>query len=227
MTTDRPKAARALPSERRAGWTLAGAAVLVSLLGGVAAPAGAAEPPAGSSPAPPPRAVPDRLAFLVGAGYVGSPGLHGADVTFGLRYRPLAHLALSLDLGYGVEGGDSGVQDRWWIMPSVALVVPVGAATLDLGAGLGLGASSGYRSLPAYVAAPFDPIWAYQLVPTVRLHAMISLPVGRRVDLFLRVDAATLLLDGNSFGSRVGDPHPGLADTIWYGLAVGARFRLL
>jgi hypothetical protein len=176
------------------------------------------------TPAP---ASPQTLGLFAGAGYLGSPGLSGGVADLGLRYAPLSHLALSFDLGYGVIGGSASTQDRWWLMPAAALVVPVGPATLDVGAGLGLGATSGYSSGSAYVAAPFTPVWAFQLVPAVRGHAMVTLSLGARLDGFARLEVASLLLGGNSIGSRVDNPHPEAADTLWYDLVLGVHFHLL
>jgi hypothetical protein len=163
----------------------------------------------------------------VGAGYLGNRGLNGAVVTSGVRYLPLRHLALSFDLGYGVIRGSPEVQDRWWLMPAAALVLPAGPVQLDLGAGLGLGATSGYTNWPAYAAAPFGPTWAFQLVPAARAHLQATMPLTEWVDLYGRLELATLLLGGTSLGSRVGNPHPRDGDLEWFALTAGIQFRLL
>ncbi len=175
----------------------------------------------------PTRPSPHTLGLLGGLGYLESPSLGGSAFMLGVRYRPITHFALSFDAGYGLLNGDAQVQDRWWLMPSVALVVPVRRLQLELGAGLGFGATSGYRSWDAYFAGPFDPTWALQLVPTFRAHAMAIAPVTRTLDVFVRADTAVLLLGGNSIGSRVNDPDPPAADTLWLDLTVGVHFRVL
>lgn len=152
--------------------------------------------------------------------------MHGAALSVGLRFSPVRYLALSFDLGYGVIGAQPTVQDRWWLMPAVAFVIPAGPVRIDVGAGLGLGAASGYATWSDYVAAPFTPVWAFQLVPAVRAHAMAALALRSKVDAFVRIDVASLLL-GAGIGFRVGNDQPAARDTIWYDLAVGVHFWVL
>ena len=187
----------------------------------------ALEAPPPGSPQPLQPIAPQQLGIFLGGGYVGSPGLSGIVLASGIRYLPMKHLALSFDLGYGVEARNPDVQDRWWLIPSVAFTLPAGPVQLDLGVGLGLGATSGYTTFSAYVAAPFNPIWAFQLVPTVRAHAVAAMTLTKTVDLFARFDLATLVLGGTSIGSRVGDPHRPASDRIWYDFVVGVQFRIL
>jgi hypothetical protein len=170
-----------------------------------------------------------RLQALVGTGYLGGPGPGGAAFVMGLRSRPAAHLALAFDVGYSALAASQGVQDRWWLVPSVALVLPLdaGDTQLEAGLGLGLGASSGYTSGADYVAAPFSPVWAFQMVPAARLHAGFSTRLSRGLELFARIDVAALVLDDNSLGSRVGNTNPSLAETTWVDLLAGVRFGLL
>lgn len=175
----------------------------------------------------PDSTTPQRVGLFAAAGYLGSPGASGAELSSGLRFGFARHLAVSLDLGYGLLKTSPGIQDRWWVIPAVALVIPAGRLQFDLGLGLGVGASSGYTSWSAYAAAPFTPIWAYQLIPTLRVHAVASMELTHRVDVFARVDVASLLLGGNSLGSRVGTPNPGVQDTTWGTLSIGVQFRLL
>ncbi len=179
--------------------------------------------------AAPPDAGKARLQALVGTGYLGGPGPGGAAFVMGLRSRPAQHLALSFDVGYSALAAQQGVQDRWWLIPSVALVMPVGSGDtqLEAGVGVGLGASSGYASGADYAAAPFSPVWAFQMVPAARLHAGFSTRLSRGLALFARVDMAALVLEDNSLGSRVGNPNPSLADTTWVDLLAGVRFGLL
>lgn len=200
----------------------------------VAAPrsANAAEPledhPLGA-PAPP--AVGERLELLVGTGYLTSSGPGGGAVDAGLRTlvttRTPWSWALSFDLGYSAFFARQGVQDRWWLMPDVALVHPFGIASLEVGAAAGLGAASGYSSAGDYAAGPFSPTWAYQLVPAVRVHVGASMPIGPRTELFVRLDGAALWMRGNSVGSRVGVADPGLGDVAWVDALVGVRLGVL
>ncbi len=169
----------------------------------------------------------EKLGFFAGAGYLGSPDLGGAAFVLGVRYRPVSHLALGFDAGYGVIGTIPTVEDRWWLMPSVALVVPMSRVAIDVGAGLGVGASSGYATWNDYVAAPFGPVWALQLVPALRGHVMSTIRLTKRLDLFVRVDVASLLVSGDAIGSRVGNPNPSGEDTLWIDLLMGIHFRVL
>ena len=169
----------------------------------------------------------NELGVSAGIGYLTSPDLKGSAFALGARWRAAEHIALGFDAGYGVIGKIPDVQDRWWLMPSVALVMPSGSTALDVGAGLGLGATSGYRSWSEYVAGPFNPVWALQLVPTFRVHLQATRKLTKRLDGFLRLDLASLLLRGNSIGSRVGIPDPAVADTRWLDLLIGIQFRAL
>jgi hypothetical protein len=166
--------------------------------------------------------VPDAttLGLFTDVGYLASPGTNGSAFGVGLRAALGRHFAVSFDVGYGVLGAQSAVQDRWWLVPSIALVVPTRVAqrpvVFDLGAGVGLGASSGYLSWSDYVAAPFTPVWAFQLFPTVRAHAIVAVAINRDLEVLVRADAASVL--GTDRGAM---------DTTWLMLSLGARFRLL
>jgi hypothetical protein len=182
----------------------------------------------GLAAAAPERPLPQKLGLLAGAGYLGSPGMNGAAGVVGVRYLPIKYLALSFDFGWGVIGRMPDVQDRWWLMPSVAVVVPAGQRVrLDFGAGVGFATSSGYPSWSAFTSGPFEPVWAYQLAPALRGHAMALVTLTGRVDLFVRFDVGSLLLDDNSIGIRVPGPRPSKTDTVFYDLLVGVHFRLL
>jgi hypothetical protein len=177
-------------------------------------------------PAPPPT--PARTVdVLASAGYLGALAGHGAALEAGVRVPLGEHLALAFDLGYGVLHDGATVEDRWWLIPSLAWVARTVRLRFDFGAGAGLGASSGYASFADYTSGPFSPVWAYQLVPAVRGHAIAAMPLTRTTDAFVRLDVAALLLSGNAIGSRVGDPEPRLADTSWMTLSIGAAFALL
>ncbi|HUB07305.1 MAG TPA: hypothetical protein VMB50_09895 [Myxococcales bacterium] len=157
-------------------------------------------------------AAPPPLSFDVAADYLGSAGADGGALSLGLRLQPYRHLAVSLDLGYGLLAASPGVDDRWWLIPSVAWVVPLGRLSLDLGAGVGVGTVSGYGSWSAYVAGPFDPVW-HTTAPAARLHALLELPLTRRVALFARAEVAALL--------------PDVAGTLWGGTWLGVQVGLL
>jgi hypothetical protein len=97
---------------------------------------------------------------------------------------------------------------------------------LDFGAGVGLATGSGYPSWSFFGAQPFAPVWAFQLVPAVRLHALASRSVSRKVDLFALLQAGSLVLGGNSIGIRSANVDAGPMDTTWLSLAIGVRYRL-
>jgi hypothetical protein len=202
-------------------------AVLIVLLG----PALAAAEGVQTVTQPDPNA--RTLGVFASVGYLGSPGASGAAVNLGVRWRLNRNLALSADYGYGMIGASGAVQDpshevedRWWIMPAVAWVIPTTRVQLDLGAGVGLATASGYPSWSFFGAAPFGPVWAFQLVPAVRVHALAAMRLTGRFEIFARVDAGSLLLGGNSIGIRSADQSPGLMDTTWLNLSLGLRCRL-
>jgi hypothetical protein len=112
-------------------------------------------------------------------------------------------------------------------VPTVAGVARAGRVRFDVGAGLGLGASSGYASFSAYAAAPFSPVWAFQLVPVARGTVVAAMPLTTTTLGFVRLDVASLLLSGNSLGFRAGNPDVGLASTSWLCLALGAEIGAL
>jgi hypothetical protein len=156
-----------------------------------------------------------KVSLFAGAGYLASPGANGAAIEVGARFAVARDVALDFDLGYGVLAAAAGptVQDRWWIMPALAYVIPAGRVRLDLGAGVGLGASSGYRSWSSYIDQPFMPVWAYQLMPTLRVHAAAWYDLSPRSSVFTRVEAAKLLMSGSDSKWM---------DTTWATLSIGA-----
>jgi hypothetical protein len=172
-------------------------------------------------------AAPQKLGVSVATSYLGNAAACGVVLSSGVRLALGTHAALSADLGYGVLSAPSATQDRWWIMPAIAWVIPAENVRWDVGAGLGLGASSGYASFADYTRGPFSPTWAFQLVPAARVHVMAAMPVGRDVDVFVRVEAAALLLSGTQLGFRNGSANPGPADTTWFDMGAGVQFRLL
>lgn len=170
-----------------------------------------------------PRQGATGLSLFTSAGYLGSSGASGAALGTGVRYAIGRHFALGLDLGYGLMATQTGMEDRWWFMPSMAVVMPARIAglrsTFDLGAGLGLGTASGYGSWSEYSAHPFTATWEFQLEPTVRAHAIASVAVTPTLDVFARAEAAALVLPHGSSAS--------VTDSTWVMLSVGARFGLL
>jgi hypothetical protein len=160
---------------------------------------------------------PKRLSFLIGAGSLDSPGAAGGALWTGLRLALGRHLAVSTDLGYGLVGAAPSAQDRWWLIPALAAVIPLGPVRVDIGAGAGVGTSSGYPTWSKYLDAPFAPIW-HDTVPIVRAHASAALPLEPNLDVFARAEVASLLNAG---------PHDGTVDTLWVALWVGVQVGVL
>ncbi len=171
-----------------------------------------------------PTAAPAPLPLhaFVGAGYQASPGGAGASAIGGLRLEVARHVALSFDAGYGFL---SSKQDRWWLMPSVALVLPTSHARFDIGAGLGLGTSSAFATWDDY--AHDRTAWATEAVPAVRGHIVAAFPITPRFELFARLDVASQLLEGNTLGWRHGDAPTRNTETMWLNFSLGGQFRLL
>jgi hypothetical protein len=172
-------------------------------------------PPDVDASTPTPR--PWNLGLFTGLGYLGSPGADGGAFLTGLRLGLGRHFAASFDVGYGLESAPSTTQDRWWAMPAASLVLPAGAVRIDLGAGAGVGTSSGYVSWSDYAARPFTPIWHYT-VPAVRAHVGAAMALSPSLDVFARADLASLLSAGSPGG---------MMDTTWFALWVGVQPRLL
>jgi hypothetical protein len=167
-----------------------------------------------------------RVGLQAAAGSIAAAAGVGPALETGVRIRLAEHLAGTFDVGYGVLASGATAQDRWWLMPSLAVTFPVGRLRLDLGLGAGLGAASGYASVPAFVKAPFDPDWAFQLVPAVRLHAALSVPVSRRFTMFARVEAGDLFLKVVRLGIRTGENNDTFANDTWLHVALGGEFGL-
>jgi len=157
-----------------------------------------------------------RLFLTMGAGYLGSPGAYGEAFSTGLRLAVGRRFAASLDLGYGLLNAPPIDEDRWWVIPSVALVIPAGRVTFDFGGGVGVGTASGYASWSSYFAQPFMPTWAVT-APAARAHATIAVALDRKLDLFVRPEVASLLAAN----------RPSLTDTVWVGLVIGFQTRLM
>lgn len=174
-----------------------------------------------------PEQTPQKLSVFVGAGSVGSPDSYGGSLNTGIRLGLSNHFAASFDLGYGLIATPHDFQDRWWLIPSVAFVIPAGRVRFDLGAGVGLATSSGYSDAAEFFEAPFNPRWALQLVPAARGHVMASAQLTKKVDVFARLDVGSLLLDGNTIGFRDNKPRTSLTDTMWINLWLGVNFGVL
>ncbi len=166
---------------------------------------------------------PTKLTLFTSAGYLATSGGNGGALGTGIRYAIGEHFALGFDLGYGLMALQTGMQDRWWFMPNMAVVIPTRIAnmplSIDIGAGLGLGTSSGYASWSEYTSHPFTADWEFQLEPAVRAHAIAALGVSRSLEVFVRADAAALVLPHGSASSS--------SDSTWLMFAIGTRFRLL
>lgn len=170
------------------------------------------------------RDEPAKLSLFTSAGYLASSGANGGALSTGVRYMVGSHFALGFDLGYGLLAAQQGtMQDRWWFIPSMAVVLPTRIAgrraAFDIGAGLGLGTASGYSSSSVYAAHPFTATWEFQLEPTVRAHAIASIAMTKTVDLFVRADAAALVLPHGSNAT--------VTDSTWLMFSLGTRFQLL
>ena len=160
---------------------------------------------------------PDRsLGVFAGVGYLASPGTSGGAFWMGGRLGLGAHFAAGFDVGYGLLNAYPAVQDRWWVMPSAALVIPTGRLRWDIGGGFGVGTSSGYDSWSAYRAAPFGPVWHYT-VPAARVHITAAFDLTHSWNVFARADAGTVF---------IGSAHDGAIDTTWGGLWLGVESRL-
>ncbi len=181
--------------------------------------AATAATPAHADESSDPRALPSphSVGLFAGVGALGSPGATGGAFLTGLRVGVGRHFAASVDVGYGLLTAPPTIQDRWWLIPSAAVVIPAGAVRFDLGLGAGVGTSSGYVSWSDYDARPFTPIWHYT-VPAVRAHALAAIPVARNLDLFARADVASLFAGGSPGGAM---------DTTWFALWIGVQPRLL
>jgi hypothetical protein len=169
--------------------------------------------------AEPPR--PSRVELFVGGGWLTSVDTNGVAAEGGVRVRLSDHFAATADMGYGVLRAPGQAQDRWWLVPSLELSAPLGALRFDLGGGVGVAICSGYPTLDAYFDRPFKPDWAFQLAPAARGYLR-----GSYERWFVRADAGTLLLQGNSLGFRDGNNAPTLQQTSWAMLWLGAKFDL-
>jgi hypothetical protein len=162
---------------------------------------------------------------------MGSPGEIGLAFALGTRLALGRYSALRFDVGYGVMGGSRSLEDRWWLVPSFAAVIPVERLRIEVGAGLGFATSSGYTDFDAFVREPFDDDWAYQLVPAVRGHLALWIDLEESVAAYVQIDAGGLLTAGNDIGLRVG-PNGGAgipsdAQLVWATLTVGTSHDLL
>ena len=170
---------------------------------------------------------PTKLSLFTSAGFLTTSGGNGGALATGVRYAVGSHFALGFDLGYGLmstEGSAHGaMQDRWWLVPSMAVVLPTRVGkfplTFDIGAGLGLGTASGYASWNEYTSHPFSADWEFQLEPAVRAHAIAAIAVSPSLEIFTRAEAAALVLPHGSSDS--------VTDSTWLMFSIGTRFRLL
>jgi hypothetical protein len=172
-----------------------------------------------------------QLDLVGGVAALGAPGELGLAFVLGTRLALGRYTALRFDIGYGVMGGARSLEDRWWLVPSFAVVAPFDDARVELGLGLGFATSSGYSSFEAFVREPFEDDWAYQLVPAVRGHLALWLELGADVDAYLQLDAGGLVTQGNDVGLRVGPDDgrlaPNDAQLTWATITVGTSHRLL
>ncbi len=166
-----------------------------------------------------------ELDLVGGVALLEAPGEVGLAFSLGTRLALGRYSAVRFDIGYGVMGGSRSLEDRWWLIPSFAFVVPVDRLRVELGVGVGLATSSGYTSFDAFVREPFDDDWAYQLIPAIRGHAALWLELGDDADAYVQIDAGGLVTEGNDIGLRVGNPNA--AQRVWATLTVGTSLNLL
>ena len=167
---------------------------------------------------------PLRSGVVGGAALLGTPDV-GAGLAFdmGARLELNTTHAFSLRAGYGVLVGDRETQDKWWILASYGAQLALDRGLrLELGGGLGAGAVSGYENLDAFIAAPFDPHWAYQLLPAVTAHARLWMDDGPHASWFVGAELGGLV-DVPGLGVREGNAHQA-SDLMWLTLSVGTAF---
>jgi hypothetical protein len=151
-----------------------------------------------------------HFAWTLGAVEVASAGQNGGALAVGLVYRPIRFVQASVEFGYGLLDGARGPEDRWWVMPALAVVIPAGRMSFDLGGGVGSGTVSGYQTWPSYFAHPFEPCW-HITEPAVRGHLGFSVPLTRLIDLWARADVGNIVATAPA------------SDTAWHGLTIGVQ----
>jgi hypothetical protein len=154
------------------------------------------------------------FSLFVGPTALASPDGVGSAMQTGARVELTRHFALGFDFGYGLMSAAPRLQDRWWLMPSAAFVLPLGRLRLELGAGLGLGTSSAFASWTDYSHDHND--WEWQAVPTVRAHAMAGFALTERLGLYARAEAAAMLYRGPL----------SVAQSTWLDLGAGVTIAL-
>jgi hypothetical protein len=164
-----------------------------------------------------------ELGLFIGSGVLASPAGVGAPLEAGVRLELARHFAVSFDLGYSLMSAQPHLQDRWWLMPAAALVLPLGSVRLDIGAGLGMGTSSAFGSWDAFSGDHTS--WKLEYCAAVRAHASASVGVGGPVEVYLRTEASGLLT-GRGLGCADATRPGTLADATWASLGVGLQLRL-
>ncbi|MBK7863852.1 MAG: hypothetical protein IPJ65_35645 [Archangiaceae bacterium] len=164
-----------------------------------------------------------ELGLFVGTGVLATPQGVGGPAQLGVRLQLARHFAVGFDGGYALISASPHLQDRWWLMPALAVVVPLGRLELDLGAGVGLGTSSAFGSWDAF--AHDRNAWELGFYPAVRVHAVASFPLTARLEVYLRAEAAALVT-GTPIGSREGDVIANFASTAWLNGGAGVLVRL-
>lgn len=167
---------------------------------------------------------PPKLGVFVAGGYLGSSAGHGGALSTGVGARLGEHFTVGFDVGYGLLNQQPGLQDRWWLMPTLAGGLRIGLVRFDAGVGAGAGTASAFTS--ATMLSKDKPSWAFQLMPAVRGHFRASTPLTERLDLFARVDGGLLVMSG-PFGMREGGHTPSLSDSTWANFWFGMQVHLL
>jgi hypothetical protein len=96
---------------------------------------------------------------------------------------------------------------------------------LSIGAGVRLGATSGYADVDTYLRAPFDPVWSSRLAPTVRAHAAFLARWSDDCDGRVRFELADVIVDGNTIGVRAPSPQRVSGDATWMLVSLGVAIR--
>lgn len=161
----------------------------------------------------------ERIGVVGGAALLGSDTGAGLAFDLGARLELNATHALSFRIGYGVLVGERETQDRWWILATYGGHIPLTPELrLELGGGLGAGAVSGYENLDAFIAAPFDPTWAYQLLPAATVHTRLWWEVAG-VSAFVGAELGAVM-DVPGLGVREGSARQA-GDLMWFTVSMG------
>lgn len=161
----------------------------------------------------------ERIGVVGGAALLASDTGAGLAFDLGTRLELDTTHALSFRIGYGVLVGERETQDKWWILATYGGHFTLAEGLrLELGGGLGAGAVSGYEDVDAFIAAPFDPTWAYQMLPAATVHTRLWWQAGE-VSCFASAELGALM-DVPGLGVREGSARQA-GDLMWFTLSLG------